>query len=36
MKKLTVGVPVYKAQATVDKLLASVLMQSIVDDVAIF
>lgn len=35
MKKLTVGVPVYKAKSTIDKLLASVLIQSMSDDVAI-
>lgn len=35
MKKITVGVPVYKAKSTLDKLLASVLIQSMSDDVAI-
>lgn len=35
MKKLTVGVPVYKAKSTIDKLLASVLTQSIYSDVAV-
>ena len=35
MKKLTVGVPVYKAKETLDKLLASILMQTISDDVAV-
>jgi len=35
MKRLTVGVPTYKAKSTLDKLLASILMQSMVDDVAI-
>lgn len=34
-KKITVGVPVYKAQSTLDKLLASVLTQSMSEDVAI-
>ena len=34
-KKLTVGVPVYKAESTIDKLLASVLTQSMSDDVAV-
>ena len=35
MKKLTIGVPVYKAKTTLDKLLASVLTQSICNDVSI-
>ena len=35
MKKITVAVPCYKATKTIDKLLASVLIQSIVDDVVI-
>ena len=35
MKNLTVGVPVYKAKSTIDKLLSSVLIQSICDDVSI-
>lgn len=35
MKKLTIGVPVYKAKNTLDKLLSSVLIQSISDDVDI-
>lgn len=34
-KKITVGVPVYKAQSTLDKLLASVLTQSMSEDVAV-
>lgn len=34
-KKITIGVPVYKAIATLDKLLASIMTQSISDDVAI-
>lgn len=34
-KKITVGVPVYKAKETIDKLLASVLIQSICQDVTI-
>lgn len=34
-KRITVGVPVYKAQSTLDKLLASVLTQSMSEDVAI-
>jgi glycosyltransferase involved in cell wall biosynthesis len=34
-KKLTVGVPVYRAESTLDKLLASVLTQSMNEDVAI-
>lgn len=35
MKKLTIGVPVYKAKTTLDKLLASVLTQSMCNDVSI-
>lgn len=35
MKKLTVGVPVYNAKQTLDKLLSSVLIQSICDDIVI-
>lgn len=35
MKKLTVGVPVYRAKSTIDKLLSSVLIQSICNDVII-
>lgn len=35
MKKLTIGVPVYKAEPTLDKLLASVLTQTMSSDVAI-
>lgn len=35
MKKLTIGVPVYKAKNTLDKLLSSILIQSISDDVDI-
>lgn len=35
MKKLTIGVPVYKAKSTLDKLLASVLIQSMYNDVSI-
>ena len=35
MKNLTVGVPVYKAKSTIDKLLSSVLIQSICDDASI-
>lgn len=34
-KKLTVGVPTYKAKLTIDKLLASILIQSIYSDVAV-
>lgn len=34
-KKITIGVPVYKAVATLDKLLASIMIQSISNDVAI-
>ena len=34
-KKITIGVPVYKAKETVDKLLASVLIQSMCEDVTI-
>lgn len=34
-KKLTVGVPVYKAKSTINKLLASILTQSISNDVAV-
>lgn len=35
MKRITVGVPVYKAKETLDKLLSSILMQTISDDVAV-
>ena len=35
MKKITIGVPVYKAKTTLDKLLASVLTQSMYKDVSI-
>lgn len=35
MKKITIGVPVFKAKSTLDKLLASVLIQSMSDDVMI-
>ena len=35
MKKLTIGVPVYKAKNTIDKLLSSVLIQSMYEDVTI-
>lgn len=35
MKRITVGVPVYKAKDTLDKLLSSILMQTISDDVTI-
>lgn len=35
MKKLTVGVPVYKAKSTINKLLASILIQTISDETAI-
>lgn len=35
MAKLTIGVPVYKAHSTLDKLLSSVLTQTISADVAI-
>lgn len=34
-KKLTIGVPVYKAKSTIDKLLASVLFQTMSNDVSI-
>lgn len=34
-KKITIGVPVYKAKATLDKLLASVMTQTISNDVAV-
>ena len=34
-KKITIGVPVYKAKSTLDKLLASVLTQSMSDEVAV-
>lgn len=34
-KKITIGVPVYKAMATLDKLLASIMTQSISEDVAV-
>ena len=34
-KKITIGVPVYKAMATLDKLLASIMTQSISNDVAV-
>lgn len=35
MKKMTIGVPVYKAKSTLDKLIASVAIQSLSADVAI-
>ena len=35
MKKLTIGVPVYKAKTTLDKLLASILTQSICNNVSV-
>lgn len=35
MKKITVGVPVYKAKSTISKLLSSVLIQTICDDISI-
>ena len=35
MKKLTVGVPVYKAKTTLDKLLSSILTQTISEDISI-
>ena len=35
MKKLTVGVPVYKAKTTLDKLLSSILIQTISEDISI-
>lgn len=35
MKKLTIGVPVYKAKTTLDKLLASILTQSMCNDVSV-
>lgn len=35
MKRITIGVPTFKAKSTIDKLLASVLIQSMSDDVAI-
>lgn len=35
MKKLTVGIPAFKADKTLDKLLASILTQSMSDDVAV-
>ena len=34
-KKITIGVPVYKAKSTLDKLLASILTQSMSDEVAV-
>ena len=34
-KKITIGVPVYKAVATLDKLLASIMIQSMSNDVEI-
>lgn len=34
-KKITVGVPVYKAKTTLDKLLASIMTQTISNDVAV-
>ena len=34
-KKITIGVPVYKAVATLDKLLASIMTQTISNDVAV-
>lgn len=35
MKKLTVGVPIYHAQATIEKLLSSIQIQSISGDILI-
>jgi glycosyltransferase involved in cell wall biosynthesis len=35
MKKITIGVPVYKAKNTIDKLLASILIQSMYEDITI-
>lgn len=34
-KKITIGVPVYKAESTLDKLLASILTQTMSDDVTV-
>lgn len=35
MKKITIGVPVYKAKNTIDKLLASILIQSMHEDITV-
>lgn len=35
MKKITIGVPVYKAKDTLDKLLSSILIQSIFEEITI-
>lgn len=35
MKKITIGVPVYKAKTTINKLLASLLIQTMSDDISI-
>ena len=35
MKKITIGVPVYKAKGTINKLLASLLMQTMSNDIAV-
>lgn len=35
MKKITIGVPVYKAKTTINKLLASLLIQTMSDDISV-
>ena len=35
MKKITIGIPAYKATLTIDKLLSSILTQTISDNIAI-
>lgn len=35
MKKITIGIPVYKAKGTINKLLASLLMQTMSNDIAV-
>ena len=35
MKKLTIGIPVYKAKETINQLLASILSQSIYEDISV-
>ena len=35
MKKITIGVPVYKAKTTINKLLASLLIQTMSDNISI-
>ena len=35
MKKITIGIPAYKAKNTINKLLSSLLMQSISEDISV-